>query len=397
MRAGLYDAATRLMLYPGDTTPGMDTGYFRALDMEADWPGDRVQEMNDLIRTTPITGTYRPWPVPFPWRSWIDVTPRYERQDGGFTIQLFHHDVLTGEYEPVPADVCAVEVGDDYDPLVSRESERMATELDQDEIQARNPSPTEWLRLPLGNESGGRYGGLCDLRDPAVMVQRAHTGPEFAWVADYNPLFAPVDLRHPEWYDVLDENGVQVGESEKLRHMRLHDGGQYRIYLRPANWRWATSVRAVYLYVSWFEMFLTPQIFFNAWHDRPPIYPYRHDFLHTTQVADWYYNGAYYSTDPGINEAFNSSRGAGHLRAQIVDAQWWTLSEAYIFHSNDEAIVTLWMYPPESGDIVCGVTRVDQPSGEEQTVWVRQNRDLTSEYPRTVIGSYAIWDFVVAT
>ena len=87
---------------------------------------------------------------------------------------------------------------------------------------------------------------------------------------------------------------------------------------------------------------------------------------------------------------------AGFLRHQIIDAQYWTLSEAYIFHHNDPATLVLWMWPPDKGDIVLGVSEIDRTTGADQIYWVQQNRDLTDVYPRTVIGNYIVLDFIAA-
>ena len=57
MRAQLYDAGTTLMIDPLDTTPGMDSAYYRGLDMEYKWPRERADVINELLRVTPLTGT----------------------------------------------------------------------------------------------------------------------------------------------------------------------------------------------------------------------------------------------------------------------------------------------------------------------------------------------------
>jgi hypothetical protein len=103
----------------------------------------------------------------------------------------------------------------------------------------------------------------------------------------------------------------------------------------------------------------------------------------------WYeYRNVLYSLDNGIEWSFEHSRGAGELRRQMLDSQWHSLSEAYIYTGNDPATIVLWMWPPEPGDIVLGIGRVDYPSGREDLRWVMQKADLTAEFPRTVIGQY---------
>ena len=394
VRAELFDAGTKLNIVPWMDTPGMNDAYFREIDMERQWPGEDAGRINAELRETPLRAELLPWPVPFAGRCWIDWTDRYSGPDGGLKIDTARHGMIFDDYSLVPAATAQIPETADYEPLINRDDERMHDTKTMEEIQADHASPTEWLRKPLGNEPGGVNGGHCDLRQAAVMVQDYHIGDEFRPVVNYSPLFAPFDGRHPEWYEVVNEDGTVVPNAE--RWMSMRPDGFHRLYLRPANWRWVTTVWASYLYVSWWEMFNTREIFTTAWFNRPPIYPRRHDLIHSTQVADFEYLNAYWSTDSGIDYGFETSRGAAFLRQQIVDAQWHTQSEAYIFTGNDPATLAMWLYPPDEGDIVLGIGTVDAASGDEQVVWIRQTRDLTDEYPRAVIGSYIIVDFNVA-
>ena len=396
--AELYDAGTTLKIDPLANVPGMDQGYFRELDMEYQWPTERQTAINDDLINTPIRTEYRPWPLPFPGRCWIDYSKRYEGADGGLKTNLYHWDHIFESMELVPSDLAQIDDPTYYEPNVERRYERVTDGMTPDEIAAAyawQGGATDYLRMKLYNEPGAKHGANCDLVEPAIMAHAAHVGYEYKLVLDYNPLFAPVDMRHPEWYDLLDENGDPLPEETKNRRLSILNNGAYRFYLRPANWRWVAKVWASYIYVSWFEMFYTRQVFTTAWFNRPPIYPWRHDLIHSTQIADFEYMQTYYSTDSGIDYGFNSSRGAAFLRYQIIDSQWWTQSEAFIFTGNDPATLVLWLYPPDAGDIVLGIGEVDPLTGSEQMFWVRQNRDLTDEYQRTVIGSYIILDFFV--
>ena len=391
MRAELFDAGTALNIVPWMDTPGMNDAYFRDLDMETQWAMERQHQINTLLRETPLRADLLPWPVPFPGRAWIDWTDRYSGPDGGLKIDTARWDMIFDDYSLVPASTAQVPETADYDPNAQRDDERLEDTKTVDEIQDDWQSPTEWLRLPLGNEVGGDRGAFCDLREATVMVQNFHIGDEFRPVVNYSPLFAPFDGRHPEWYDVVDENGSPVADPK--RRMSMRSDGRYRLYLRPANWRWVPTVYANYLYISWFEAFYTRQVFTTAYFDRPPTYPYRHNLIHTTQYPAFEYNHAYYSADAGIDWAFEHSRAAAFLRYQILDAQWWTQSEAYIYTGNDPVTMTMWMYPPDDGDIVLGIGEIDNQTGEEQVAWIRQARDLTNEYPRTVTGSYIVLGF----
>lgn len=394
MKAQLFDLGSRMVIDSTNySVPGMDQGYYREINMEYDFKNssERRREMNIELREAPTEGELRPWPEPFPWRCWVDLTTRYVENQGGFKITTYRLDSMTGDYSEVPEGLSYIELGGDYDPTADRESQRMNRRVQQEDIAAVTPAPTEWLHLPVLNR-----GGRADLKDPAVLHQLNHLdGKSFAVSMNNNPLFAPFDLSKPERYDVLSDSGERLSDDEKVAAMTTRYGSHYKLYLRPRNWRWVAHVYATYIYVSWFEMFYTTLGFTRAWFNRPPIYPARHDLIHTTQNPWWEYLHNYYSVDDGIDYGFVHSNGAAELRYEIIDQQWWTQSEAFIFYSNDWPTCVLWQYPPEPKDIVCGIGRVDYPTGEEQRVWVRQSGDLTDEYPLEVIGQYVIPSFQV--
>jgi hypothetical protein len=393
MRAELYDAGTALNIVPWMNTPGMQEAYFRAIDMEYQWPTERQTDINNDLMNYPLRTTLLPWPEPFPARMWVDWTPRYAGQDGGMQIETNRYSLDWKEYVLVDGELTEIPKDSAYSPILDINDERIADHKTVQEIQDEHEHPTEWLRLPLYNEQGGKDYGYCQLVEPIDLVQNYHIGDEYRLVVNYSPIFAPVDLTKPEWYDVIDENGNHLPNKE--RWLSLRQDGLYRIYLRPANWRWVATVWANYIYVSFFEMFYTRQIFTTAWFDRPPIYPRRHDLIHTTQTADYEYLNQMWSYDAGISWGFEYSRGAAFLRHQIIDSQWWTQSEAFIFIGNDPATLAMWLWPPEAGDVVMGIGQVDNVSGAEQVVWIRQNQDLTNEYSRTVTGSYIVPEFTV--
>ena len=397
--ASLYDAGTTMGIDPLVDIPGMDQGFYRELDMEYQFLNERQNAINDLIRTTDTFNTLRPWPAPFPWRMWVDYTERHTGVLGGYKANLYHWDDMLQDFEPVASDLTQIEEEDDYEPNVDRRYARITRNLNGEEISATTlyqGTPTPHLRLVLHNEVGGKYGGNFELSDPSIIHHEAHVGYEYKLDLSYNALYAPCDMRHPEWYDIVSPDGRVLDQTGKAHVFSLLNNGAYRLYLRPANWRWVATVRAVYVYLSWFEAFYTEQLFTHAWFNRPPVYPHRHDLLHTTTTLPFEWNGVYYSLDGGIDYGFNSSRGAGFLRYSILDAQWWTLSEAYIFNNNDPATLVLWLWPPEKDDIVLGISEIDRVTGADQIYWVKQNRDLTDEYPRTVIGNYIVLDFVAA-
>jgi len=395
MRAELYDAGTVLNIITAGSQPGMDRAYFRNIDMEYRFDENIQGQVNAELRDTDRHTTLRPWPVPFPGRCWVDWTSRYEGEDGGLQIRLLRHDIAEDDYTEVPASLVQIEPTSAYDPDVDAKDGRIVDTKTMTEVQAEQPHPTKWLRLPLRNESGGDRYWACGLEQPVQLLHHGHTGDEYRLKINYSPLFAPFDGTKPEWYDAFRGDGTPLSAAQKMRAMSLRPEGHYRLYLRPANWRYVATVIAYYIYVSWFEMYEVPLIFTQSYHDRPPIYPTRHDLVHTTQQAYYPYFGQLWSYDQGISDAFNMSRAAAWLRFQIIDQQWWTLSEALIFSSCDPLTLAMWLWPPEYDDTVLGISSVDDVTGEDDVVWFVQKRDLTAEYPRTVIGSYINYEFVV--
>jgi hypothetical protein len=401
MRAELYDAGTRLLkgnygggsLLDVQAKPGMQKGSFREIDMEYDFrdAATRIVQINKALREGDLRTELLPWPVPFPGRMWMDNTTRYEAAEGGPVLQAYHNDPYGGGYDLAPAGRTELVVVDRKEE-VEREQARVSALPTTEAIQDRNPSPTEWLRLDLENEAGS---SSTDLQRQQVMMH--HTDKEGGRVTlsgGFNAITCPFDLREPTWYRVLDRDGAPIAtEPEDVAKLLAFDPeGHYRLYLRPANWRWVYTVVAHYIYVSWFELFYTDQIFTQAYYQRPPVYPKRHDLLHA--VPQFTVNGVPHSYDEAINLSWDYSRASKFLSHQIIDAQWYTMSEAFIFAGNDPGSLVITMYPPAANDIVLGVGRVDYPGGTEETLWVQQVTDVEAESgwaPTTLEVYYVPW------
>jgi len=106
------------------------------------------------------------------------------------------------------------------------------------------------------------------------------------------------------------------------------------------------------------------------------------------------YNFAWYAYDEGVSDAWERTRAAAKLRHMIIDAQWYTMSEAYIFSSVDPMTLVLWQHAPDKGQLVLGIGRVDYPGGEEQRVWLKQATHEHDTWPNTVVGQFLV-DFQV--
>lgn len=398
MRAELYDAGTRLLKgnYGGGSMldvrakPGMQFGSFREIDFEYDVRdiGYRIGEINVDLMAEDTRTELLPWPQPFPARMWMDNTPRYDHAVGGPVLTLYHRDPYSGHfYDKVPGARTELVNLDRYEEIF-REDSRVSTLPDVEEIQARNPQPTEWLRLDLENEEGA---GGTDLRKALVMMHSTDKeGARVSLSCDYNPITAPFDLREPSWYHVLNEDGdVVAHEEEKVANLLAFDPeGFYRLYMRPATWRNVMTVYATYVYVSWFEAFYTRQVFTQAYWHRPPVYPKRHDILHPSAGPEGH------SYDEAMNIQWEQTRSAAYMAHQIIDAQWWSMSEAFIFAGNDPGTMVTTMYPPAHGDIVLGVGRVDHPGGAEEVLWIEQVVDGEAKggwAPTTLETFYVPW------
>ncbi len=127
----------------------------------------------------------------------------------------------------------------------------MTRPKDADEISASAYSgePTSYLRTTLYNEPGGGQGSTCELLEPAYITFDVIPGYAHKFTLDYNPIFMPVKLSEPDWYDLIDSEGNPVGVGVKEHFFSLMGNGYYRLYLRPANWRWVATVWANYWYV----------------------------------------------------------------------------------------------------------------------------------------------------
>lgn len=396
IRAELYDCGTTLQLRPDQDPPGMDIGYFRELDFEYDITDAdaRREQIRDSILAVQPKRIYRPWPRTFPGNLWIDWSRNYNGAAGGPQINIFNRDYDFDNFAPVPSPLS--EVYDETDPAVSPNTNpdeaRASTMLSPDEVRESLEDPTgeDWLRTETVNESG-----QPQLKDPVVLLHDGHEAQGFAVTVNYSPCFLPVDMREKDWYAFVDDNGQSIDPKIGYEHAMLRNDARYRLYLVPAKWRMTVFCTAHYWYISYFESYGVPLEFVKAWFCRPAIYPERHDVIHTRHEDSINWNGVDYSYDAGVDGAFDRSRGSLALGQEILDAQWWTLSEAFVFVLNDPARIALWQYPPDPGEIVLGIGKVDMMTGEEQRIWVVQKQDVLHAYPREVIGLFFVpWNVV---
>lgn len=387
IHAEIFDAGTRPRLnsplYP--TVPGMDTVYYSECDFEEDNVSPRPDEINEAIRTVEDF-ELRPWPEKFSGKCYIDRTERYASDAAltGLGLNLHRYERLRDESHYLAAGEWTLDL--DADGTLDRTDGRVVRALTWEEVQDRATNPQDWLRLDFINDD---LAGT-DLKNQLWVRFQSIRGKEYRLEIPNNVLFAPIDLTHPERYRVLDDDGNRV-ENELSPHLlNLYNRGRYRLYLRPRKWRYVATVIAHYMYVSAFEMFIAQEIFTRAHTDRPPFYPYRHDLIHTTQEAnlpDYY--GNLHSYDVGISWNWEHSRAAAALSREIIEGQWWTKLVVKIFVGNEAPVVVVSSRPPDAGDIVLGIGRIDS-SGRESRHWIQQTTDLTSVYPWEVLGSYIV-------
>jgi len=126
---------------------------------------------------------------------------------------------------------------------------------------------------------------------------------------------------------------------------------------------------------------------------RPPFYPMRHNIGETAQsysyeVFNFY--GQPRSLDIGLTSAWDLSWHSRELRRQILDQQWFTLCEYYVFTGNEDPDLALVAMPPRVGEIVAGIGFVDEASSRESRIWAKQKTDLSGVYPQRTIGQFLL-------
>jgi hypothetical protein len=389
----LFDAGTKFVYDPRNPVPGMDQGYYRELDMEYDFRWDRREDIRNLILGVDRRIPFRPWPTPLPGNLWVDWSMSYYGAAGGLQVRFWHYDFWGDKYHPVPAELSETQKPDDQSESIDPDERRVGRELTQVEVREKVPAPDnlKWLRLELKNETG-----QPQLKAPVVIKQGGHAGTAYVPTVNFSPCFLGCDLtKGTEWYGFIDDDGNPIRDDKGMSFCHIRDESHYRFYLAPAKWRITATVYAHFWYGNYFESYGVLDVFTKAWFTRPSVYPEMHDVIHTKDQAaiEWY--GADYAYDAGVQSAFERSRGSLELAQEIIAAQWWTLCEFYIFLFNDPALIALWQYPPDPGDIVMGIGRVDQPGGMEERVWVVQKKNILEEHPREVIGLFFVpWNVV---
>lgn len=376
--AGTYPLKNSVLF---ETVPGMDSVYFNESDFEEDNTDPRPREINELILATEDL-ELKPWPKRISNRCWIDNTPRHV-SDGldGLRLNLHRFDRLTGETPLVPAGEWILDL--DARQQLDTEAGRVVRELTWKEVQDRAEAPAEWLRLDVINRAGH-----TKLTDPLFANWRGLRGNEFRLELPDNVLFAPFDLTNADDYQVVGDDGEPINSELSPHFMNLYNGGNYRLYLRPRKWRYVATVIAHYWYISAFEYFRAQEVFTRAHTHRPPFYPNRHNLIQTTKTADVPdYFGTKHSTDDGIAWQWEHTRSAGTIAREMIDGQYWTKLIVKIFGGNEMPVVVVSSRPPDPGDIVLGIGRIDS-SGRETRYWIQQTADLIAAYPWEVLGSY---------
>lgn len=369
----LYDGGTEFRTFD-EGVPGMLRPVWIQQDYEGTVIADRLVEINENFKTvTPLACA--PWPEDMPGKMWIDHTSRYAGTNGGLALNLYSYDPISDDYPALPGGVSQFVT--DPEPELDRGEGRLLRSLDWEEVQAGADDPTEWVRLPARNEYGG-----TDLHEPLTLQVFGNHCAEVALELPDNSLFAPFDFRELSRYRVF-EDGVEaaVSETDKAHYLRLRDGGTYALYLKPRRWRWFAEVECMFVHATpWWSSFVIESFNMPYW-DRPPVYPYRHSIL----SGD--------SSDIGIDYQFTRSRAAAQLRENILDTQYVTLCEAYVYVSNDPAKITIWRYPHRGGEFVAGIGRIDKYTGHETRVWVQQVDTYSSVYPIQQIAYYEMVQF----
>jgi hypothetical protein len=371
--ASLFDAGTELRRQPADV-PGCDTAWWTDAHFEESIfeyrKRSKTLHQNEKMRDAdPME--IRPWPEPMPGKMWVDHTARYTWNGlDGLSLNLYHVDRIAGDFPPLPAG--AAQLITNPKPEVDRAEGRTLRELTWREVRDAAETPTDWYRLDTLNESQG-----TQLTEPLALIVPEARG-SIALEMVNQSLFDPFDLRKgTEWYRATDDNG-EAFTGDVSEYLYLYPRGRYNLYFRPRRWRYYVVVYAVFIYISFFELFPVTTAFTHAWYDTAPRYPIRHNILNTNPG----------STDPAILWQFEHSQAAADLTHQIFEAQWWTPCEAFIFSSIE--LVQMWVYreAPRKYENVLGIGRVDQATGRESRVWIQNLNDRDDDYPREEIAFF---------
>jgi hypothetical protein len=372
----------------GFIAPGMEELYYRGERSYMETINSQSAEKSNAAAKEIYPVTISPFPEPMPGRMWIDWTERYERiGNDGLRFELYHDDLSVGS-PLVAAGAFGLSVTTDPDPEVNPADSRLLRELTNAEQVARRGG--EWLRAPLRNEQPGG----TDLQAPALIYAQDLRGEAFQLAMPDNSLFTPFDFCYPERYIIVsdDDDATQIQEPDQVRAMlAFRNGVNYTLYLRPRRWRYVAETIAHYAWISMFEFVLMDEWFIHSWWDRPPIYPIRHDIMHTSLVSDhWhtYYDPLAY--DIGIDDYWMRSPQFGVLTKLMLDAQVWTVSFAYILLGAENCKTTIWRYEPRGYEYVCGIGTHDYATGDEGRFWVMAKPDVdwVTLYPRTILGQF---------
>jgi hypothetical protein len=369
-----------------DQVPGLDWLRWIEVDYEEDIRTNLLNEENVAMRAWKPYLDIRQWPAKVPRHAPADYTMRYD----GFNFRLHHYVDYAGDYAEVPGHRSYID--STFMPL-DRDHENMSCEASRQDVQDLEGLFTfdkRPIRLPYDNEVFGTR-----LKDPLVAFHIGQVGPSYVLELPDNDLFEPFDLTHPERYYVVDEDGEVI---ENGADWLLTANNEFRVlYMRPRRWRWIVTVLAHYEYADWWGSSPSDEMFISAFFNRPPFYPIRHNIGVTAKMAsyDEFTNwiGEPRSYDEGLSSSWDLSWHSQDLREQILDQQWWSMCEAYIFIGNEPPDCSIIAHPPRVGEVVAGFGIVDNLSGHEETVWVVQATDASQVYPQRTIGQFLFfWD-----
>lgn len=375
------DAMTRPLVTVAKV-PGEDELTWVETDTEEDIRTDRSREMNAAMMAAQPELTIAPWPLPVPRQAPVDLTMRY----AGVAFHLHEYDQAHERWAPVPAGVATIQ--NTYDRFEPNQR-AMTKMLSPQEVRKFKPNPEKWIRLPFVNEAAG-----TDMKDPIAMIWNGLQNARFTIELPDNDVFEPFDLTHPDRYSFVGDGGKAIENGAMWG--AFGDRARVVLYLRPRRWRWVVTVLAHFEFVTWFEEVPNDEMFVSAFYRRPPFYPYRHNIAVSAQPDQYQtpnYFGDLRSYDQGISSAWDLSWHSIELRRQILDQQWFSMCECYIFLGNELPDIAIQAYPPRMGEIVVGIGFVDEATGRESRAWAVQAVDASAIYPqRTVVQVITYWD-----
>jgi len=316
------------------------------------------------------------WNEVAPWPLEINAHHPVDNDDvhANFAANLSIYDDIAGEAWHMAQRQIVDHSFDETDGTYGEVLQRRTPAETRDVVE----NPTEWIRLPFMNEING-------LGSPTVFSWHGLADNSYRLSVPDNLYYTPFDLTDDSKYACYEEDGTTRIPNY---WMNLWPDDNYIITLRPREWYTTARTMAWYFRVTpWFIQIFNVT-FVASFHNRPPVWPYRHDVYHSSQSTEGSdYWGTPVSYDYGVYYQFATSRSAQLLRRQISLVQSYDMCMVYVLYYVEPATLFMQTEEPLNGAVVCTITKKDQHGDPGPPVVVRQIQKTS--YGRTSIGTFS--------